>query len=132
MPKSNITGMALLTSELDSYNNVVKGMLSKGEKILKKVILFRAGMIKNASTMIFLTNKQIIYWSFGIFVKKFRSIPLSDIELLSLFKLPLGGGVEIKAVLKNGKTKSLGGTGVDATEAHKFISAFEKATSKKK
>jgi len=100
----------------------VENMLEDKEKIICKIVVQR--MIKSASTIIFLTNKRIIYLG-GIFTR-LKFVPLSDVESIFYLPKPLHSGGLIKLLTKRGKNILLSPSFVGQEKAGEFIKEVEK------
>jgi len=104
-----------------------KEMLDKNEKILKEIVVQRAFLLKPISTIIFLTNKRIIYFRNGVF----KTINLSDIAGISFIsyyylRKIYGSAGKIKIITKAGKGILISPSIVNQLEAYEFINKLKK------
>ena len=96
-----------------------KEMLEKEKKILKEIIVQRK--MAGVSTFIFLTNKKIIYWKYGVFSQGFKTINLSEISAMTYLPQIFHSAGLIKAISKRGENILLSPSYVNQLEAHEFI-----------
>ena len=100
-----------------------KNMIDKNEKIISEVIVYR--VLKNYSTIIFLTNKRIIYFKNGFSFSGFKSINLPEIKGITYLTKPLHSGGLIK-LITNKKNILISPSYVGQDEANKFIEQVKK------
>lgn len=115
--KFNLIGKLNLIEQAES-------MLEKNERVLKRVII--QAIVKSISTIIYLTNKRIIYWKTGFMGNKFDSIYLSEIESVMFFPVPLGSAGRIKILTKNNKNLLISPSNIGQIEANEFIKEVRK------
>ncbi len=93
-----------------------RDMLEKNEKIIQEIIVQR--VIKSLSTIILLTNKRIIYFSW---VLGFKAINLSEISAITYLPKPFHSAGLLKIITKKGKNILISPSYVNQIEANEFI-----------
>lgn len=106
-----------------------KSMIGEDEKILKEIIVQR--LMKTTSTIIFLTNKKVIYWKVGFMKKGFETIDLSEINGITYLPQPFHSAGLIKIITKNGKNVLISPSYVSQIEANDFIKEVKKKIKQK-